>query len=85
MKIQVLPEPGLQFANGGVHVDIRAGLAKHGAFDRGAANVPVPIGVGLIGAAATLDQLREWIESTRAASRLAPTRSSRSCGLRFPE
>ncbi|HVV51104.1 MAG TPA: hypothetical protein VHO06_15655 [Polyangia bacterium] len=65
MKIQVLPEPGLQFANGGTHIDIRAGLAKHGTFDRGASNVPVPIGVGLIGAAATLDPVREWIESCR--------------------
>lgn len=65
MKIHVLPEPGLQFGSGGVHVDIRAGLAKHGTFDRGAPNVPVPIGVGLIGAAATLDKVRDWIESSR--------------------
>jgi hypothetical protein len=65
MKVQVLPEPGLQFGAGGVHVDIRAGLEKHGAFDRGASNVPVPIGVGLVGATATIDKVRDWIESCR--------------------
>ena len=63
MKVHVLPEPGLQFGGAGVHVDIRAGLATHGAFDRGASNVPVPIGVGLVGSTATIDAVREWIES----------------------
>lgn len=65
MKVQVLPEPSLQFANNGVHVDIRGGLAAHGAFDRGAPNVPVPIGVGLVGTTATVDKVRDWIESCR--------------------
>lgn len=65
MKIQVLPEPELQFGNGGTHIDIRAGLQHHGAFDRGAPNVPVPIGVGLVGTTATIDLVREWIESCR--------------------
>jgi len=65
MKVQVLPEPGLQFGNNGVHIDIRAGLATYGAFDRGAPNVPVPIGVGLVGTTATVDKVRDWIESCR--------------------
>lgn len=65
MKLQVLPEPELQFGNGATHIDIRAGLAKHGAFDRGANNVPVPIGVGLVGTTATIDRVRDWIESCR--------------------
>ncbi len=65
MKVQVLSEPNLQFQNGGTHVDIRAGLAKFGAFDRGASNVPVPIGVGLVGAVSTVDKVRDWIESCR--------------------
>ncbi len=65
MKVHVLAEPGLQFANSGTHIDIRAGLATHGAFDRGAPNVPVPIGVGLVGTTATVDKVRDWIESCR--------------------
>jgi hypothetical protein len=65
MKVQILSEPSLQFQNGGTHVDIRAGLAKFGAFDRGASNIPVPIGVGLVGAVATVDKVRDWIESCR--------------------
>lgn len=64
MKIHPIEEPLLQFADG-THVDIRAGLALHGAFDRGAANVPKPIGVGLIGTTATVDGVRDWIESCR--------------------
>lgn len=64
MKLHVLAEPDLQFGTG-VHVDIRAGLAAHGAFDRGAANVPVPIGIGLVGTTATIDGVRDWIEACR--------------------
>lgn len=65
MKLQLLPEPPLQFANAGVHIDIRAGLAAYGTFDRGAPNVPTPIRVGLVGATATVDKVRDWIESCR--------------------
>lgn len=63
MKLHVLEEPLLQFASG-VHVDVRAGIATYGTFDRGAANVPVPIGVGLVGTTATVDRVRDWIESS---------------------
>ncbi len=65
MNVQVLSEPNLQFQNGSTHVDIRAGLTAYGAFDRGASNVPVPIGVGLVGAVSTVDKVRDWIESCR--------------------
>lgn len=64
MKISAVEEPLLQFADG-THVDIRAGLASLGAFDRGAPNVPKPIGVGLVGTTATIDGVRDWIESCR--------------------
>jgi hypothetical protein len=65
MKLEVLPEPLLQFGSGR-HVDIRAGLLAHGTFDRGAGNVPVPIGVGLVGTTATVDGVRDWLERSRA-------------------
>lgn len=65
MKVQLLSEPAIQFGNAGVHVDIRAGLTAHGAVDRGASNVPVPIGMGLVGTTATIDKVRDWIESCR--------------------
>ncbi len=83
MKLQLLPEPSLQFGAGGVHVDIRAGLVTHGAFDRGAANVPTPIGVGLIGTTATIDKVRDWIESCRNG---VPSRETKLKELRpaFP-
>lgn len=64
MKVHALPEPDLQFGKG-THVDIRAGLAAHAAFDRGGTNVPVPIGVGIVGTTATVDGVRDWLESCR--------------------
>lgn len=83
MKLQLVPEPDLQFGGGGVHVDIRAGLLAHGAFDRGASNVPTPIGVGLVGTTATIDKVRDWIESCRNG---VPSRESKLKELRpaFP-
>ncbi len=64
MKIHLLDEPLLQFASG-QHVDIRAGIANFGVFAKGAQNIPNPIGVGLIGTAAAIDGVRDWLESCR--------------------
>lgn len=64
MKLQLLEEPVLQFATG-THIDIRAGMASFGAFDRGGPNVPNPIGVGLVGTTHTVDGARDWLESCR--------------------
>lgn len=65
MKLHVLDEPPLMFGKGGRHIDIKAGLATHGAFDLGHGTVPVPIGVGLIGTSYTVDGVRDWLESCR--------------------
>lgn len=73
MKLVLLEEPPLQFSSG-VHVDIRAGLAASGTFDRGAANVPKPIGVGLVGTTATIDGVRDWIEKCRNGIRSGETK-----------
>lgn len=63
MKLYILDEPPLMFGKGGRHIDIKAGLAAHGAFDLGHGTVPVPIGVGLIGTSYTVDRVRDWLES----------------------
>lgn len=64
MKLITLKEPELQFC-GGTHVDIRAGLSLHGAFDKKARHLPRPIRVGIIGTSSTTDGLRDWMERCR--------------------
>jgi hypothetical protein len=64
MNITNFEEPQLQFERGS-HVDVRAGIAMHGAFDRGASHVPVPIRVGLVGTPKTTDGFRAWLEKCR--------------------
>src|SRR6185437_2001295 len=44
------------------HVDIRAGLASFGTFDKGGDSVPRPIRLGVIGTTATVDGVRDWLE-----------------------
>lgn len=65
MKLLLLTEPSLQFADG-VHVDIRAGIGSFGALDRGAPGIPVPIRVGVVGTAETVDPLCEWVTQCAA-------------------
>lgn len=64
MKIHLLDEPLLQFS-GGTHVDIRAGLTRFGAFEKGSAGLPVPIGVGIVGTQATVDGVRMWLDAAK--------------------
>jgi hypothetical protein len=42
MKLQMIEEPQLAFHESKLHIDIRAGLSKFGAFDKGSTSVPVP-------------------------------------------
>lgn len=65
MKLHVLDEPPLMFGNGGRHIDIKAGIATHGAFDLRSGAVPKPIGIGLVGTSPTVDGVRDWLESCR--------------------
>jgi hypothetical protein len=62
MKLQFIEEPPLAFYQNELHIDIRAGLSKFGAFDKGSSEVPVPIRIGVIGTTATVDGLRDWLE-----------------------
>jgi len=62
MRLQLIEEPQLAFHQNKLHVDIRAGLATFGAFDKGTTGVPVPIRIGVVGTTATLDGVRDWLE-----------------------
>jgi hypothetical protein len=62
MKLQIIEEPQLAFHQNKLHIDIRAGLSAHGAFDKGSTAVPIPIRIGVIGTTATVDGVRDWLE-----------------------
>jgi hypothetical protein len=82
MNLTLLDEPELQFGRGH-HVDVRAGIVLHGTFDRGAAHVPVPIRVGLVGTPKTAEGVRDWLECYRGGM---PSKEQRLLELRpgFP-
>jgi hypothetical protein len=65
MKLHFIEEPELVFSGNNEHIDIRAGMSQFGAFDKTGEAIPRPIRVGLIGTTATLDRLRDWIESCK--------------------
>jgi hypothetical protein len=58
LKIDVLPEPELEFANAGRHVDPRRGLAAHGpADDRGLRSIRL----GLVGLPDDVEAAKVWL------------------------
>jgi hypothetical protein len=81
MKINLLDEPALKFASG-THIDIRAGIAKYGTFDRGQPNVPVPIGVGLVGTTASVGGVKSWLN--RCAGGVVSNDAKKSLRPSFP-
>lgn len=62
MKLHLIEEPQLAFHGNQLHVDIRAGLASFGTYDRDGIGVPKPIRIGVIGTTATVDGVRDWLE-----------------------
>lgn len=83
MKIQHLPEPELEFAGGGRHVDIRFGLMNHGPLDRESRETSRSIRLGIIGSANSVEDCLAWL--TRCRSEI-PAKESRYPNLfpRFP-
>jgi hypothetical protein len=65
MRLQFIEEPALAFHQNSQHVDIRAGLASFGVFDRGSPAIPTPIRLGVIGTTATVDHIRDWLEDCK--------------------
>jgi hypothetical protein len=65
MKAAVLDEPVLEFGGGGRHLDPRFGLISYGPADLGTSGAPSTIRVGVVGDAAGVDGLREWLLAYR--------------------
>src|SRR5581483_3327970 len=66
MKIELIPEPELEFAEGGRHVDIRFGLANYGPLDAATGSAPTQIKIGLVGTPQTIEGARTWFERCRS-------------------
>jgi hypothetical protein len=62
MKGDFLEEPELEFGGAARHIDIRFGLMDYGPLDHGTSVAHVPIRVGMIGTAATVEAFSTWIE-----------------------
>lgn len=61
MKSSHLNEPELEFGGGGRHLDIRFGIMDHGPFDIESEQAPRRIQVGVVGTAATVEGVQEWL------------------------
>lgn len=65
MKLVLLTEPDLEFADGGRHLDPRFGVLRYGPLDASAASQPRLIEVGMIGTKETIEKLTDWLEGCR--------------------
>ncbi len=74
MKLALIPEPQLEFADNGRHLDPRFGVLQYGPLDAGASTEPRLISVGMIGTNETILALRSWLESCRDPIAGKPTR-----------
>lgn len=64
IRMAYLDEPFLVFADGGWHVDPKAGIARFGPRSLGTQRHPERVRIGIIGTADSTAQAREWLEST---------------------
>lgn len=80
MNLSFLPEPDLEFGEGGHHIDIRFGLTRYGPLDLSSANRPQQIRVGIVGTPQNVEQVREWLDRCRKE---LPAKKSRQPNL-FP-
>lgn len=65
MKLTFVPEPDLEFADGGRHLDPRFGVLRYGPLDASTASEPRLIEVGMIGTNETIEKLQDWLERCR--------------------
>jgi len=79
MKIELLTEPELEFG-AGRHVDIRFGLKNYGPVTFDDPVAPHEIKIGLIGTAATIEGVKDWLEHCRTG---LPAKASKKPNL-FP-
>ena len=82
MKIFRFDEPELQFGTSR-HIDIRFGLMNYAPLDFDSDAAPKHIRVGIVGSAASIEGLRDWLERCRVE---IPAKQSRQPNLfpRFP-
>ena len=56
-----LPEPLLEFGEGGRHVDPKEGVARYGPQTLGSSSHPDRVRIGLIGSAELIERARDWL------------------------
>jgi hypothetical protein len=83
VKTTLLPEPELEFGDGGTHIDVRFGIMRHGPLDRGTDLAPTELRVGIVGTQRCVEALLGWLERCRSE---IPAKESRLANLfpRFP-
>lgn len=60
---RVIPEPRLEFGNGGTSCDIRDGIAEHGPVDFGTVRATTEVRIGLVGTAKTVAEFSDWMKN----------------------
>ncbi len=65
MKLTLIGEPDLEFADGGRHLDPRFGVHRYGPLDASARSAARLIDVGMIGTNETLEKLSDWLVRCR--------------------
>ena len=64
---QYLPEPLLLFADDGLHVDPKSGIARYGPRSlTSAGRHPARLRIGLVGAAEQIDNAKKWLTAQAA-------------------
>lgn len=84
MRGGVLPEPDLEFAGGGRHIDPRHGLSTYGPLDADAETAPERIRVGIVGPDSSIDGIRNWLHAAREPIKGKEVRYERQRRL-FPD
>lgn len=74
MKLALVREPDLEFADGGRHLDPRFGVLRYGPLDSNGMSEPRLIDVGMIGTHETIENLQDWLERCRDPIAGKPTR-----------
>lgn len=63
LRARYLGEPLLEFGEGGLHDDPKAGIARHGPHSLGTPRHPRHTQIGFIGPAQSIDDAREWLST----------------------
>lgn len=74
MKVEVLPEPELEFGGGQRHVDIRFGLMNYGPLDFDSTMAPKQIRLGIVGTSETIEGLLTWLDRIKAGIASKPSK-----------